>query len=131
MKQKLLLLSLILSGSCLLLFGQAVPRHSGGVIGTASFNPSSSNIALLVTDGVISNVTYTAAGEYAVVLTGQPDANYGLTLVVSSAIASRTATLKEVSKTSAGFSIYVWDDTGRALTDGAAQVIINVTRLSQ
>lgn len=55
------------SGAALGVSWQA-PAAGGGVIGTAIFDASGGSIGSLVTSGVISGVTYTSAGTYAVTL---------------------------------------------------------------
>ncbi len=58
--------------------------ETGGVIGTASFAASSGSIASLAVDGVISNVTRTSTGLYAVTFVdSQPDTQYAVNIVAS------------------------------------------------
>lgn len=54
---------------------------SGGILGIAGFNASSGTIASLVFDGIISGVTRTSTGLYAVAFTtAEADANYAVSI---------------------------------------------------
>ena len=50
--------------------------HSGGVIGTVSFNAVSGSISNVVYDGIVTGVDYCEVGQYTIDLSGQTDANY-------------------------------------------------------
>ena len=116
------LLSLIVAGTLsLVLAGWALSQvpaslvRSGIIIGTAGaqsaisgsaqFNPSSGSIASLVTRGVVTGVTYTSAGLYAVTISGSPS-NY---IVLSMGGDDTNIPIGQIApianKTSSGFSI--------------------------
>jgi hypothetical protein len=54
----------------------AQAAHSGGVVGTASFNAVGGSIKNLVNDGIITSVDYCETGRYTISLSAQVDANY-------------------------------------------------------
>ena len=54
----------------------AQAAHSGGVIGTASFNAVGGSISSPTFDGVITKVERRDTGQFTITLSGQSDGNY-------------------------------------------------------
>lgn len=103
--------------------------HSGGVIGTASFDASGASIASLVNDGVITGVVYTSLGVFEVTITLQPNTNY-IVVLGSSQVAGQGVTCNYGSKTTTVFVIQTYDPRSEVFVDPAL-VSVAVLRLSQ
>jgi hypothetical protein len=102
--------SLVRSG---IVIGTASGQGSASIVGTAVFNPSSGSISGLVTTGIISGVSYSGVGSYAVTITGSPS-NY--LVIVSGADDTRLVVgqiLPVASYTSSGFTASVGDNSTR------------------
>lgn len=104
------------------------PAHSGGVIGTAKFEPGDPP-ASVVLSGVISTVSYGGSiGRYDVTFTvDQPDTDYGVSITPD--IIPRFISLPV--KTVSGFQIRGWNIDGVTENDFSGPYVIHVTRLSQ
>jgi hypothetical protein len=50
--------------------------HSGGTVGTATFDAKGGSISNLASDGVVAGVDYRETGAYSIRLSGQNDPNY-------------------------------------------------------
>lgn len=107
----------------------AQAAHSGGVIGTASWDASGASIASLVNDGVITGVIYTGVGDFALTLSGQADANYTVH-VSSSRVGGNGVTGNYSSKLAGGFNAETYDPRTETMVDPAS-VTVTVMRLSQ
>lgn len=104
--------------------------HSGGVIGTATFD-SNGGVASLVITGIISGVTYDGTGIYLVTFTSaQSDAGYivnasGYDAAIVNAVAAFPA-----SKTVNGFTLHSFRAADAAAHDPAS-IEFSILRLSQ
>ena len=109
----------------------AQASHSGGVVGTASFNAVSGSISKLVNDGVITGVSFSGTGRYSINLSGQPDANYVAvaSLGGNGADASWTYNIPVADKSTASFILEV--RLAGSKSNGSDNIQIAVMRLSQ
>ena len=109
----------------------AQAAHSGGGIGTATFNAVSGSISTLVHNGVITGIDYLATGRYTINLSGQADANYIAlaSLGGNGADASWTYNISVANKKTSGFVLEVRFNGSKS--DNSDNVQIAVMRLSQ
>lgn len=107
----------------------AQAAHSGGVIGTATFE-SSGSVGAVITTGIISGVTYTSTGVYAVTFSpNQPDTGY---IVIANSVGGDVhgVGVPSPSKNTTGFEL-----TSIRASDGAphdpTSIELVILRLSQ
>ena len=109
----------------------AQAAHSGGVIGTASFNAASGSISKLVNDGVITGVSSSGTGRYSINLSGQVDANYiaFASLGGNGSDGTWTYDIPVADKSTASFILEV--RLAGSKSNGSDNIQIAVMRLSQ
>ena len=109
----------------------AQAAHSGGGIGTATFNAVSGSISTLVHNGVITGIDYLATGRYTINLSGQPDANYIAlaSLGGNGTDGTWTCDIPVANKKTSGFTLEVRFNGSKS--DGSDSIQIAVMRLSQ
>lgn len=90
--------------NCVLVNGGSQACPAAGVksiVGTATFNPSAGSIGSLVTTGIVSGVTYTTTGTYAVSVTGSPT-GYLVSGITAQNSSSGEITILELSSAGLG-----------------------------
>lgn len=108
-------LSLILAGSALsqvpaalvrsgIIIGTASAQGSSNVLGTATWNPSGASIGSLYTSGIVTGVTYSSAGNYAVTVSGSPT-NYVVTGSVVNGASIGFVSVATGTYSSSGFTV--------------------------
>ena len=109
----------------------AQASHSGGVVGTASFNAVSGSISKLVNDGVITGVSSSGTGRYSINLSGQPDANYVALASLGGNGSDNTWTydIPVADKKTSSFTLEVRLNGSKS--DGSDNIQVVVMRLSQ